>query len=257
MARRPKDLSATHEVTPMSTSSAAAGGRGGDGKSKRPLWREHPSNKSNKRSKRNDGPILEYRCESEILFTKLNQSDPVHARRIQQRRRMIAMGKNSVGYDNYLKQVPKHKRKPRSMKYPTTPDHTLDIPTKRWQGLVRAWRRALHQYDPPDLVQTTTKSSSNLVQEPKATNNDKKDDLPMSVQERELQTAAQQGLLVDMSSSFSPDAIVERDSPASFLSDRSLQSGRFSFMDIEDMPTTVLHNDLNAEADDSDDDDLL
>lgn len=72
-------------------------------------------------------------------FPKLNQSDPVHARRIQQRRRMVAKGKNTVGYDEYTKKVPKHKRRPRSMEHPSTPDHTLDIPNKRWQGLIKAW----------------------------------------------------------------------------------------------------------------------
>ena len=72
-------------------------------------------------------------------FPKLNQSDPVHARRIQQRRKNVAMGKNTAGYFEYTKQVPKHKRKSRSMNTPNTPDHTLDIPTKRWQGMVKAW----------------------------------------------------------------------------------------------------------------------
>lgn len=37
------------------------------------------------------------------------------------------------------------------METPSTPDYTLDMPNKRWTGQVRAWRRALHTYDPPDL----------------------------------------------------------------------------------------------------------
>jgi Histone RNA hairpin-binding protein RNA-binding domain len=73
------------------------------------------------------------------LFSNLNQNDPVHARRIQQRRRAVAIGKNTPGYAEYCKQVPKEKRKPFSMETPPTPDHTLDIPTKRWQGMVNAW----------------------------------------------------------------------------------------------------------------------
>lgn len=51
----------------------------------------------------------------------------------------VAKGKNTVGYDEYVRQVPRHKRRPRFMKHPSTPDHTLDIPTKRWQGIVKAW----------------------------------------------------------------------------------------------------------------------
>jgi histone RNA hairpin-binding protein len=73
-------------------------------------------------------------------FNKLDpSSNPDHARRIQQRRRMVMYGKNTVGYDEYLKEVPKEKRRPRSMDTPLTPDHTLDIPNKRWIGQIRAW----------------------------------------------------------------------------------------------------------------------
>jgi hypothetical protein len=75
----------------------------------------------------------------EEVFPKLDTSDPDSARRVQQRRRTIAMGKNTVGYDEYRKQVPVHQRKPRSMNHPATPDHTLDIPNRRWLGLVKAW----------------------------------------------------------------------------------------------------------------------
>jgi len=73
------------------------------------------------------------------VFPKLDQSDPSHARRIQQRRKQIQMGKNTLGYAEYLRRVPKDKRRSRSMKTPSTPDHTLDIPAKRWQGIVKSW----------------------------------------------------------------------------------------------------------------------
>ncbi len=76
---------------------------------------------------------------ADVDFPKLDQSNPEHARRIQQRRRMVAFGKNTVGYDEYVKKIPKDQRRQRCMKHPSTPDHTLDIPTKRWQGLIRAW----------------------------------------------------------------------------------------------------------------------
>ena len=71
------------------------------------------------------------------VFGKL---DPAQfQRRIEQRRRAIQHGKNTAGYYEYVKQVPKDQRRPRSMKHPSTPDYTLEIPTKRWQGLVKAW----------------------------------------------------------------------------------------------------------------------
>lgn len=75
----------------------------------------------------------------EESVAKLDPNNPVHANRIQQRCKMIQKGKNTAGYDCYVQQVPKQKRVPRSMITPSTPDPTLDIPTKRWQGQVRAW----------------------------------------------------------------------------------------------------------------------
>jgi hypothetical protein len=72
-------------------------------------------------------------------FPPLDPSNEIHARRIEQRRKMISLGKNTTGYDEYLKQVPKDKRRKRSMKTPMTPEHKVDIPNKRWTGLVRAW----------------------------------------------------------------------------------------------------------------------
>lgn len=72
---------------------------------------------------------------------KLDPNNNTHARRIQQRRRQVMFGKNTAGYEEYIKKMPKHKR-PRNRKSldcPMTPDYLLDIPTKRWQGLMNAW----------------------------------------------------------------------------------------------------------------------
>ena len=99
------------------------------------------SNRSMSSSRSKDGgkDLVAEPMDLEPIFPKLNQSDAAHARRIQQRRKTVAMGKNTVGYAEYTKQVPKHKRRSRSMNTPGTPDHTLDIPTKRWQGMIKAW----------------------------------------------------------------------------------------------------------------------
>lgn len=75
----------------------------------------------------------------DTLFAKLDPTDEVQANRMQQRRKQVTMGKNTAGYECYLQQVPKSSRKPRSMDTPSTPDHTLDVPAKRWAGIVRAW----------------------------------------------------------------------------------------------------------------------
>ncbi|KAL7466100.1 hypothetical protein ACHAXS_006398 [Conticribra weissflogii] len=70
---------------------------------------------------------------------KLDPANPTHARRIHQRRRQVLYGKNTAGYEEYIKQVPKDQRKKRNMDHPSTPDHTLDVPTRRWQGIINAW----------------------------------------------------------------------------------------------------------------------
>jgi len=148
-------------------------------------------------------------------FPKLNQSDPVHARRIQQRRREVAKGKNTIGYDEYIKKVPKHKRRLRSMQHPSTPDHTRDIPNKRWQGLVKAWRKALHQYDPPDLVKTFDQAAAEDGKKTPA----KKAPDTTSVQAKQLSQAVEQGLLVDVSPQQESDTIEV--SPATLVSQQS------------------------------------
>jgi len=97
-----------------------------------------------------------------LTVPKLDPCDPIQAHRMQQRKRMIEKGKNTVGYDEYIRRVSKSQRKPRSLKYPTTPDHTDDIPNKRWLGLVRVWRKSLHQFDPPEMLQTHANSACTI-----------------------------------------------------------------------------------------------
>ena len=69
---------------------------------------------------------------------KLDPAVPAEAQRIKTRLKMIQKGKNTAGYDEYVRKVPKHQRK-RIKEHPMTPDHTLDLPNRRWQGQVKAW----------------------------------------------------------------------------------------------------------------------
>jgi hypothetical protein len=75
----------------------------------------------------------------ESIFLKLDPKDPKNAHKIQQRRKAITKGKNTIGYDIYCRSVPKEERQKRSMVTPSTPDHTVDIPNKKWNGMVRSW----------------------------------------------------------------------------------------------------------------------
>ncbi|KAI9895950.1 hypothetical protein PsorP6_019223 [Peronosclerospora sorghi] len=76
------------------------------------------------------------------------ETDP---HRLAQRQKQIDYGKNTIGYDRYCALVPRHKRRPG--KHPMTPDKTMRVGKKGFDGIVRKWRQALHQYDPPELVE--------------------------------------------------------------------------------------------------------
>ncbi|EED95237.1 hypothetical protein THAPSDRAFT_268247 [Thalassiosira pseudonana CCMP1335] len=104
---------------------------------------------------------------------KLDPSKPDHARRIHQRRRQVLFGKNTAGYECYTKQVPRHKRRLRCADHPMTPDHLVDVSARRWQGMMNAWRRSLHKFDPPDLTtrQLATANKS-ITLAPRPTDNE-------------------------------------------------------------------------------------
>jgi hypothetical protein len=79
------------------------------------------------------------KTDQEAVFPKLDMTVPHQAHKIQQRRKAITKGKNTVGYDEYCTRVQKDQRWQRSMETPSTPDPTLDIPNKKWNGMVKAW----------------------------------------------------------------------------------------------------------------------
>ncbi|EEY55938.1 uncharacterized protein PITG_08684 [Phytophthora infestans T30-4] len=76
------------------------------------------------------------------------ETDP---HRLAQRQKQIDYGKNTIGYDHYCAQVPRHQRRPG--KHPMTPDKTRRIGKKVFDGMVRRWRQMLHKYDPPELAE--------------------------------------------------------------------------------------------------------
>lgn len=97
------------------------------------------------------------------------------------------------------------------METPSTPDYTLDMPNKRWTGQVRAWRRALHNYDPPDL-QTLFTQAAKAEQPERAmdsnnSNNGGNQNNTKSVQELQLEQAKAAGLPVQFASSTTPKTL--------------------------------------------------
>ncbi|XP_063242414.1 uncharacterized protein LOC134542245 isoform X2 [Bacillus rossius redtenbacheri] len=71
------------------------------------------------------------------------EKDPVILAR---RQKQIDYGKNTVGYDNYLQQVPKQSR---TRQHPRTPPKYMKYSRRAWDGMVRIWRQQLHLWDSP------------------------------------------------------------------------------------------------------------
>nr|CAH7750196.1 unnamed protein product [Callosobruchus chinensis] len=63
---------------------------------------------------------------------------------LSRRQKQIDYGKNTIGYDNYIKKIPKDKRTPED---PQTPNKYMKYSRRAWDGLIRKWRLQLHKYD--------------------------------------------------------------------------------------------------------------
>ena len=92
----------------------------------------------------------------------IDQQVETNPRVIAQRQKQIMFGKDSPGYVNYLKLVPKNRRdRSDPEKHPRTPNPRKKMSKRAFDGIVRAWRRRLHQFDEPleagaDGKETTT-----------------------------------------------------------------------------------------------------
>ncbi|KAI8916231.1 histone RNA hairpin-binding protein RNA-binding domain-containing protein [Gorgonomyces haynaldii] len=97
------------------------------------------------------GVSMEVNSIVESLFTQSSHGsgvmDQSEERRLQQRQKQIDYGKNTKGYENYIRTIPKASRGPED---PETPDKHSNCSKRAWDGLVRSWRRKLHRYDPQE-----------------------------------------------------------------------------------------------------------
>lgn len=112
-----------------------------------------PPPNQHKKSKmsENDHGRERFRCESSSSGDASSQTSrkPIEYEKdiviLERRQKQIDYGKNTLGYENYCKQIPKDKR---SKDHPKTPPKHIKYSRRAWDGLVKVWRKKLHCFDP-------------------------------------------------------------------------------------------------------------